>query len=169
MRKSVYVASISDAKNGNETLKRVELRCEIQKPVNSNSGKINFLLAGASGPKGEIGLNMEKRVTWENISVRNIDAWDLKVGDDFTMKTGIPCKIVVKESTTPFYEGQNPKMNPSTGEILTKDGMEIYRNSVLTFDLSDTDSLIKHDVSLETPFSTEFAKSSEKLEDVINS
>ena len=145
--RNVYVAAINAAKNGNATLKRVELRSEIEKTNQTQSGKIGFLLAGASGLKGEVSPSIEKRICWENISVANIERWNLQVGDDFAAKVGSACKIVVEERVEPFYVGQKPKMNPTTGEILTKGGREIYRNSRLTFNMAEEDVLVQHDVT----------------------
>lgn len=34
--------------------------------------------------------------------------------------------IVRKESTSPFYEGQQPKVNPSTAEVITHNGAPVY-------------------------------------------
>lgn len=55
-------------------------------------------------------------------------------------------KIVIEESLTPFYEGQNPKINPETGEVLTKGGQPIYRQALYTANLEKQDGeLIQHD------------------------
>ena len=54
-------------------------------------------------------------------------------------------KIVVRETLTPRYDGQSPKINPATGEILTKDGEPIYRNTMFTPSMNDQDELIEHD------------------------
>ena len=113
----VYIAAINDAKNGNQTLKRVELRMEIEKPATTASGKIGFLLAGATGPKGVVAPNIEKRVCWENISNDNIAKWGLKVGSILEDAIKTPCKITILETTEPQYTGHTPKINPSTNEI----------------------------------------------------
>lgn len=42
--------------------------------------------------------------------------------------------LQVQESFDPFYEGQSPKINPSSGEIIEKDGKEIFRNTVFLSD-----------------------------------
>jgi hypothetical protein len=52
----------------------------------------------------------------------------LKEGDDFSAKV-TPVMLRIKESTTPFYEGQEPKINPTTGEIKLHKGQEIYRST----------------------------------------
>lgn len=38
-------------------------------------------------------------------------------------------KIVVRESTTPFYDGQEPKMNPETQKVITSGGAPVYRET----------------------------------------
>lgn len=57
-------------------------------------------------------------------------------------------KIVVNESLTPFYATQQPKLIPSTGEILykeTSNGKEpIYRQTEFTVDMSKMDTMIQH-------------------------
>lgn len=57
----------------------------------------------------------------------------------------LPGTIYHKEQLEPFYDGQDPKMNPSTGEILTVDGKEIYRQSFYTPNAQAEDHLIQHD------------------------
>lgn len=38
-------------------------------------------------------------------------------------------KIVIEESLEPFWEDQDPKINPSTGEIIEWQGMPVYRQT----------------------------------------
>ncbi len=145
MESKVYVAAINDAKNGNVTLKRFELRQEIERPATTASGKIGFLLNGATGPKGTVMPNVEKRVCWENVSVQNIQKYGLKAGDILENKFGMPCRIKVLETTEPQYAGHAPKINPSTNEVLkTAEGKSIYRTSTLTFNTLEKDTLIVH-------------------------
>jgi hypothetical protein len=63
---------------------------------------------------------------------------DIEVLKKFVQEQGIvPGKVldgfdvVVKEQTTPFWEGQSPKINPETGEIKKSNGMPIYRNTFI--------------------------------------
>ena len=147
MNTKVYVAAISDPKNGNLTIKRLELRQEIEKPITSIGGKIGFLMAGATGPKGTVNANIERRVCWENISLQKLqEIGGLKVGDVLTQKVGHECRIKVTETIVPQFEGHAPKINPTTGEVLkTANGKNIYRSSTLTFDtVSDPDALVSH-------------------------
>lgn len=62
----------------------------------------------------------------------------------------LPGKIVVRETLQPQYDGQEPKINPETGEALTQGGNEIYRQSVYTEDLSQHDQLLSHDTVEES-------------------
>ena len=104
-------------------------------------------MAGATGPKGVVSANIEKRVCWENISLQKLsEIGGLKVGDVLESKVKNPCRIKITETTTPQFEGHAPKINPTTGEILkTADGKNIYRSSTLTFDMvSDPDTLVSH-------------------------
>lgn len=49
-------------------------------------------------------------------------------------------KIVKHTSKTPFYKGQNPVMNPTTSEVVMRDGAPFYQNYEFTTDLSATDN-----------------------------
>lgn len=69
-------------------------------------------------------------------------------------------KIFHKESTE-SYDGQEAKINPKTGEVITHNGMPIYRESFFTADLSKQDELLagdKAEVTAQTP-ANEIAKS----------
>lgn len=48
-------------------------------------------------------------------------------------------KIVKETSSEPFYAGQNPVINPQTGEIVFRNGAVFYQNYVFTTNLSETD------------------------------
>lgn len=56
-----------------------------------------------------------------------------------------PGKIIAIEQTTPFYEGQQPKINPQTEQILLKDGKPIYRQTMYTENMDKEDKLLQHD------------------------
>ena len=51
-------------------------------------------------------------------------------------------KIIIVETTTPAYEGQEPKKNPSNGEELSFEGALIYRQQLLV-DINDPRTDIK--------------------------
>ena len=54
-------------------------------------------------------------------------------------------KIVVTESLTPSFDGQEPKIAGETGVVCTLGGAPIYRNTSFGTDLSKADTLIAHD------------------------
>lgn len=43
----------------------------------------------------------------------------------------IPFDILIKEKTTPAYDNQSPKINPTTGEIITSENKAVYEHSSL--------------------------------------
>jgi len=45
-------------------------------------------------------------------------------------------QIQVQESFEPFWEGQDPKINPSSGEVILKEGKEVYRQTQFVTDSS---------------------------------
>lgn len=91
-------------------------------------------------------LQTEHRVGWLKGKTEEIQmlAKDLKEGDDFSAKC-FPVKLVVKESNTPFYEGQEPKRNPKTNEIVTSLGATVYRQTLVV-----SESSSEADVKLTT-------------------
>jgi len=52
-------------------------------------------------------------------------------------------KIIVKESLEPFYEGQTPKVNPSTDEYILVGGQHVYRTTEFTTNLEAKDELLQ--------------------------
>jgi hypothetical protein len=68
---------------------------------------------------------------------------NLKAGDDFSKIS--PVRLVVRESTEPFFEGQEPKINPTTKETVTHLGADVYRQ---TFVVSASSTL--EDLKLAT-------------------
>lgn len=82
-------------------------------------------------------LNKQKRVAFLRSDVETLKEYVSSMG----LKTGsiVPGKIVVLETTEPSYEGQSPKINPTSGEIITHKGNPIYRTtSIGTIDQMDT-------------------------------
>ena len=77
-----------------------------------------------------------------------IKAAGLKEGDDFSEKVA-PHRIVTLEkveSEVPENQGYREKINPSTGEVLTKNGESIYWKTEVVPEGSDVhDLLIEHD------------------------
>lgn len=54
-------------------------------------------------------------------------------------------KVVVTESTEPFFEGQEPKRKGADGEIITHLGAPVYRDTNYVFDLEAKDILLVGD------------------------
>jgi len=91
-------------------------------------------------------MNKQRRVAFLRGEVETLKEYvssaNLKVG------SVVPGKIYVVEKTTPFYEGQEPKINPKTNEIITSEGALIYRNSFLGRE-NDVDVLLKADKAVD--------------------
>ena len=82
-------------------------------------------------------LQVEKRVGLFKGKTEQIQklAESLKAGDNFSEKV-MPVKLVIKESTTPAYPGHEPKINPSTGEVVTSSGSAVYRQTLVVNETS---------------------------------
>ncbi len=57
----------------------------------------------------------------------------------------VPGKIVVRESTKPFYAGQEPKTKGKGGAVILSGGMPVYRDTEFVTDLTIEDELIQSD------------------------
>lgn len=57
----------------------------------------------------------------------------LKSGDKFPIEG----QIVRRMSKVPFYEGQLPVSNPTTGEVMKKDGEPYYMQDTFTSDIAE--------------------------------
>ena len=70
----------------------------------------------------------------------------LKVGDDLSEKLGTQMGIEIQERVgEPFYNGQEPKRAGKNGNILTKNGQPIYRQTIVKSEDSVYDTLVSHD------------------------
>lgn len=90
------------------------------------------------------------------VNVRSRAAFITVFGDDIDKLKGLlsdgmeyplPGRIVRTESRTPIYEGQEPKKNPSTGEVHLVDGAPVYFVDEWSSDLNAQDKLIKSSVA----------------------
>lgn len=74
--------------------------------------------------------------------------------NNLTLGSTIPGKVVVRENTEPFYEGQEPKRAGKDGEILTTSiggkTYNIYRQTEYTTDTNMQDELIPHDNAISS-------------------
>lgn len=127
------------------------LRQETKKP--ETSGDLGFFMPGI------VGANVEKRVAFRNVDTTFIDMYKIQESEDdsicyfadcISAVTGndVDCKIVIKETFIQrTWDGgeQQPKVNPKSGDVLTKNGQPIYRNTHVTFNMSEQDEYIAHD------------------------
>jgi len=63
----------------------------------------------------------------------------LKDGKELPVKG----KIIIRESFEPFYEGQEPKMNPKTMSMICFMNQPVFRQSIFTSNMDDRDMFIK--------------------------
>lgn len=77
-------------------------------------------------------------------TVEDLEALNLKAGQK------LPGKIVVQETTEEPYPDAQPKMNPSTEEIITHQGQPVYRETFFTQDMSKQDTILEMDKVGET-------------------
>jgi hypothetical protein len=75
-------------------------------------------------------VNIQKRVAWLGGKITDLQTLGLKEGST------LPGKIVRKESFSPFYEGQDAKINPTTGEVVKKEGKNVFMQDIYTDDLN---------------------------------
>lgn len=133
----------------NAEIFQLQLRQEVIKPAEANL--LGFFLEGYPGT----GDNIERRVAFQTVSKQFIDKYSISQGCDFSITIGKPCKLLVTETLDQrSWKGgeQQPKMNPSNGEILKQGGRPIYRNCEISFNLETVDTLIAHDkASVVTP------------------
>lgn len=65
-------------------------------------------------------VNINKRSAFIRGRITDLSSLDLKAGQT------LPGKIQKQESFDPFYDGQEPKINPTTNEVVLTDGKETY-------------------------------------------
>lgn len=92
-------------------------------------------------------LNSNTRTALIKGKVADLKAFIVK--NNVSLGYELAGKIVIKEQTEAFYEGQQPKIVPSTGEVLyvTINGVKnpIYRQTEFTMDMTQQDTLVKHE------------------------
>lgn len=93
--------------------------------------------------------NEIKRVAFLRGEIAKLQAFGLKEGDDLnaTLSSLGHCgvKIVRKESTTPFFEGQQPKINPQNKAVVKDSaGNPIYlQDSIVDNTSAEEDELLE--------------------------
>ena len=67
-------------------------------------------------------MNVSKRIGFLRAPIEQLEALGLTEGQDINTKLSSlgadGVKIVRKESLEPFFEGQEPKKNPTSGEVI---------------------------------------------------
>lgn len=132
--------------------------------VNSNKPEYGSLMMitttlvvgqGFANTKPRVGFLTGRVSDLENI----ISEYNLREGDDFSAKVA-PHRIVtieLKESEVPANKGFRPKMNPTTGELLTKEGEQIYWKTEIVPEGSDLqDRFLQHDIVTQDEAIREF-------------
>jgi len=81
-------------------------------------------------------MNKSKRTAFIRGKVEDLQSLGYKAGQT------LGGKIVKKESFSPFYEGQSPKVNPSNGEIILTNGEETFLDYTYTADNNALDTWV---------------------------
>ena len=136
---------------------KVKVTAKDNKVVNSKDGaEYGYIRVESTQTSFEGGFIQTKKASaLIRGKVEELKALGMKEGQELTGK------IIHKESTTPSYDGQSPKINPSTGEVMNNNGSPIYRESFFTANLNAQDELLANDkaeATVEAP-STDAAKS----------
>lgn len=89
-------------------------------------------------------LQKEVRVGLLKGKTADLKAMNLIEGQDISAI--MPVKLIVKESFEAFYPGQEPKKNPTNGEIVTSSGAPVYRQTIVVSESSaETDCKLATD------------------------
>jgi hypothetical protein len=89
-------------------------------------------------------LQKEVRVGLLKGKTADLKAMNLIEGQDISAI--MPVKLIVKEAFEPFYPGQEPKKNPTNGEIVTSGGAPVYRQTLVVSESSaETDTKLLTD------------------------
>ncbi|MDL2223586.1 hypothetical protein LJB98_05770 [Bacteroidales bacterium OttesenSCG-928-M11] len=88
-------------------------------------------------------LMYQKRVA--KLRMQTILAESLKANGMLSAGKELPIKgkIIVRESFEPFYDGQEPKVNPRTGEMVLYMEAPVYRQTVFTSSETARDVFIR--------------------------
>lgn len=143
MKQTIIVAEIRNTKNAQ--VKQLMLRTEIEKSAEANP--VSFFMKGVKG----ISPSTERRVFFQSVSTDVIADHGIKEGSNFhQVFPQFPnARLVVRETFEQRkWDGgeQAPKVNPTTGQIMTREGKAIYRNVELSLDGKLEDNYIQHDV-----------------------
>jgi len=126
----------------NPEIFQLQLRQEVAKPAEANP--LGFFLEGYPG----VGDGVERRVAFQTVSNAFIEKYNVTEGCDFSIAIGKTCKLLVTETfeqRTWTGGEQQPKVNPSSGDVLMQGGRPIYRNCEISFNMEQADTLLAHD------------------------
>lgn len=79
-------------------------------------------------------LSKKRRVAYLNGTVADLTEFAKEM--KLTQGKELPGKLVVTERYTPFWTGQEPKINPQDGRVVLMDGAQVYMET--SWDLTDT-------------------------------
>ena len=134
-------------KAGNELTANGLIRINPNKPEFGSLMLIAVVATLSNGfmnVKNKVGFIVGRLEDLKNL----ISTYDLKEGDDYSKKVA-PHRIVTLEKLESEVSGQlgyREKINPTTGEVLTKDGETIMWKTEVVAEGSDIyDTFIKHD------------------------
>lgn len=102
-------------------------------------------------------LNKTKRsgfITGKLVDLQSIGYFDGKV---------LPGQIIRKESFTPLFTGQTPKINPTTKVEVLVEGRQIYFQDRYTEDMNAKDELLRSTVTATTEVVNETATTEDTL------
>lgn len=88
-------------------------------------------------------VNVQKRSAFIRGKLSDLAGLNLRAAQT------LPGQIVKKESYAPFFEGQSPKINPSTKEVVLSNGRETFLEYEYSQDLSATDKWVDSEAPVE--------------------
>ena len=88
-------------------------------------------------------FSVQKRTAFVRGRLVDLESLNLKDGQV------LAGQIVRKESFEPFYEGQTPKINPTTNEVVLTDGRPTYLEFEYTEDMSKPSEIWVENTSVE--------------------
>jgi len=157
-----------EAKNGNELTANGLIRVNPNKPEYGSLMLIAVVTALSNGF-----MNIKNKVGFVVGRVKDLEAlitnFGLKAGDDYSAKVSphriITSELLESEVEAKGLKGYREKINPTTGEVLTKDGETImWKNEVIPIGSDIQDAYIKHDTVTQDAALQEFAGATELAE-----
>ena len=88
-------------------------------------------------------FNVQKRTAFVRGRIVDLESLNLKDGQVLTGQ------IVRKESFEPFYDGQSPKINPTTNEVVLTDGQPTYLEFEYSEDMTKPSEIWVENTSVE--------------------